>query len=96
MTYDKRYPQSLLDSLLMRNPEKGRDLNNGPVEKAAISFINNLYLKRDNCNVELLSAPGPNPSAIWVYLPKERVLFTGDSLIVDRHPFLHEADSTGC
>ncbi|KAA3656935.1 MAG: MBL fold metallo-hydrolase [Chloroflexi bacterium] len=91
--YDKRFPQSLLESLNSRNSEKGRDLSNSPVEKPAISFSKNLYLKRGNCRIDLLSAPGPNPGNVWVHLPNERVLFTGDSLVVDRHPFLQEANS---
>lgn len=92
-SYDKRFPQSLLESLNSRNSEKGRDLSNSPVEKPAISFSENLHLKRGNCHIDLLSAPGPNSGNIWVYLPNEHVLFTGDSLVVDRHPFLHEANS---
>ena len=91
--YDKRFPQSLLESLNSRNSEKGRDLSNSPVEKPAISFSKNLYLERGDCHIELLSAPGPNPGNVWVYLPKEHVLFTGDSLVIDRHPFLNEANT---
>ena len=91
--YDKRFPQSLLESLLVRNPEKGRDLNNSPVEKPAISFSKLLYLTRSNYRIELIEAPGPNPGSIWVYLPNERILFVGDSLVVNQHPIMTEANS---
>lgn len=91
--YDKRFPQSLIESLTTRNAEKGRDLTSGPVEKPALSFSQDLTIQHNGTHVQLISAPGPNSSSSWVYLPDSGILFMSDTLVVDRHPLLTEAIS---
>ncbi|MCP5095319.1 MAG: MBL fold metallo-hydrolase [Chloroflexi bacterium] len=91
--YDKRFPQALIESLVTRNSEKGRDFSNSPIEKPAISFTGHLQIIRKRFQIELIDAQGAHPGNIWVHLPDEGVLFTGDTLVVDRHPLLAEANS---
>jgi len=91
--YDKRYPQSLLDSLLARNPIAGRLLSNSPVERVALSFSQDLRLVKEECEVVFVAAPGPMPGNIWVYLPQAGILFAGDTITAGTHPLLAEANS---
>jgi glyoxylase-like metal-dependent hydrolase (beta-lactamase superfamily II) len=93
MGYDKRYPQPLLDSLLWRNPEQGRELSSAPVDKAAISFSRELSLVQNGLTLTIHHAPGPTSSNVWVILPEAGVLFSGDSVVMDCHPLLAEANS---
>ncbi|RME35540.1 MAG: hypothetical protein D6793_07125 [Thermoflexia bacterium] len=37
--------------------------------------------------------PGPRARSLWVWLPEQAILFTGDVVIVGRHPALAEAPS---
>ncbi len=92
-SYDKRYPANLLDTLAARNPLRGRELSNGPVEKPAMSFSDNLHILKNSSNILLLSAPGPTSGNIWVYLPNKGILFAGDTVSIGHHPFLLEATS---
>jgi glyoxylase-like metal-dependent hydrolase (beta-lactamase superfamily II) len=92
-SYDKRYPQSLLDSLLARNPTGGRLLSNSPVERVTLSFDQDLRLIKGEFEVEFVAAPGPTPGNIWVYLPQAGILFAGDTITAGRHPLLAEANS---
>ncbi len=92
-SYDKRYPQPLLDSLIARNLDAGRELNNTPVERAAISFSNDLSLYYHHKEIKLRYLPGPETGSICVHLPDAGILFAGDLLAVDTYPMLAQADT---
>lgn len=36
--------------------------------------------------------PGPAPGAIWVIIPAEKVIFVGDTVVINQPPFLTNAD----
>jgi glyoxylase-like metal-dependent hydrolase (beta-lactamase superfamily II) len=91
--YDKRYPQPLLDNLIMRNPEGGRELSNSPVEQATISFSNDMVLVKNGYDVILKAAPGPTAGNSYVHIPQAGILFTGDVVVNETHPLLAEAHS---
>jgi glyoxylase-like metal-dependent hydrolase (beta-lactamase superfamily II) len=92
-SYDKRYPAHLLDNLASRNPQRGRELGNGPIEKAAMSFSNDLHILKGGIQLRLLTAPGPTSGNIWVYLPTKGILFAGDTVTAGYHPLLLEGTS---
>jgi len=89
-SYDRRYPQRMLESLTQRNPLLGRDLVSGPVDQVAISFSTEVSLHCGGQVVHLLCRPGPSAGAIWVHCPKADILFTGDSVVSGTHPPLRE------
>lgn len=76
--YDKRFPQPLLDSLIARYPDASRDLSSSSVERPSVTFDQKLSLVENGRMVQLLFAPGPTPGNILVYLPEDKILFTGD------------------
>lgn len=86
--YDKRYPQALLESLSQRNPQAGKDLVNGPVDRAAVSFNKSLTIVADDYHIILTHSPGPSSGNIWAYIPETGILFTGDSISVNAPPIL--------
>ena len=92
-SYDKRYPQPLLESLTSRNPEQGRELSQSPVEHASMSFTKQMQLWRGGQEIQLTATPGPTSGSICVYLPSTGVLFTGDSVVTNMPPLLAEADT---
>jgi len=92
ISFDKRFPQPLIDSLIDRNPAAGRELASAPVERPDFSFTSSMRLIRDDTEIVLRYAPGPTMGSIWVYLPQHGVLFAGDSIVNETHPPLQEAD----
>ncbi len=46
----------------------------------------------DEITVSVESAPGPSAGSVWVWLPRQAVLFTGDG-VVHSHPSLSESPS---
>ena len=61
-----------------------------------LSFNDKIEIDLGDQRVELIY-PGPSHSSgsIMVYLPDKKVLFTGDILVTDYHPFLGEGDING-
>jgi len=57
-----------------------------------ISFGHQLTLHWGDSPVILESYPGPTTGAIWVTLPKEKVVFIGDAVMKGQPPFLAHAD----
>jgi glyoxylase-like metal-dependent hydrolase (beta-lactamase superfamily II) len=92
-SYDKRYPQPLLENLMMRNPEGGRELTNNPVDRATISFSDEMTLVKNGYDIILRAAPGPTAGNSYVHIPQAGVLFTGDVVVNETHPLLAEAQS---
>lgn len=92
-SYDKRYPQPLLESLTSRNPEQGRELSPSPVEHASMSFTKLMQLWKGGYEIQLVALPGPTSGSIGVYLPGTGVLFTGDTVVTNTPPLLNEANT---
>jgi glyoxylase-like metal-dependent hydrolase (beta-lactamase superfamily II) len=57
-----------------------------------ISFTHTMTLEWGESTLLLESHPGPNPGAIWVILPEEKIVFVGDAVIKDKPPFLANAN----
>ena len=80
-SYEKRYPQYLIDSLHRRNPAGGRDLPYNPVQRPSLSYTNSLSLLLPPYSIELCHRPGPTPANTWITIPEEGILFVGDSVV---------------
>jgi len=93
LSYDKRFPSYILESLSQRHPDRGRELSNSPVERPTMSFDGKLTLYKGGKQIELTAVPGPTPSNIWVSIPETNILFVGDTLMVNTHPILTEGNS---
>lgn len=87
-SFDKRFPQHLLESLSARNPHRGRELSTGPVEHATTNFSGEIVMFRHGQQIVMKAAPGPLKGSAWVILPDRGVLFAGDTLVVDTHPIV--------
>lgn len=94
-SYDKRYPQPLIDSLIARNSDCGRELINNPVERPMVTFSDDLTLYVGEQMIHLRHVAGPTDGSVWIHLSKCGILFTGDSVVVNEHPFLNDANSVG-
>lgn len=93
-SYDKKYPQAILESLSARNPQRGREINNNLVEYATMSFTEEMAMQKHHDLVILRHAGGPMRGSSWVILPSRKLIFTGDTLMVDLHPHLGAPTAT--
>lgn len=94
-SYDTRYPTALLDTVASRYDLTRKELNGTPVAYPQVSFCDQATIKLGEQDIQLLSMPSATPGSIWVNLAEQEVLFAGDTLVVDQHPPLAEADPHG-
>ena len=59
-----------------------------------ISFDQNMNLFYGGAEIYLEHHPGSNVAGIWAVLPQEKVIFVGDSVMVNQPPFLAYSDPT--
>jgi glyoxylase-like metal-dependent hydrolase (beta-lactamase superfamily II) len=64
-----------------------------PVERPSLSFSQDMSLCKGEHEIILVAAQGPTAGNLWLYLPNEAILFAGDTVVVDTHPLLAEANS---
>ena len=90
--FEKRYPQPMIESLLERNPQAGKELTGSPLQRCDFAFTINMSLFRDGKELRLGHAPGPDAGSAWAFLPDTGVLFTGDLVTNGSPPPLQAAD----
>lgn len=88
--FDKRYPLPMIESLSKRNPQQGKDFASGPVEGVSISFSKDMSMLSSRNGITLRHNPGPTMGSIWVEVPENRLLFSGDSITNGAQPYLEE------
>lgn len=92
--FDRRVPAPLIESLIARNPERGRELPNSPVIKASMSFDTDFAFFKGEYGIQLIAAPGPTKGNIWVFIPEARAIFVGDVLTTTMPPIIYDGSST--
>jgi glyoxylase-like metal-dependent hydrolase (beta-lactamase superfamily II) len=53
-----------------------------------VGFTYRLHLRYGGYNIPLLAMPGPTAGNLWVHLPEQRIVFVGDSVLADQHPYI--------
>lgn len=69
-----------------------RELAGVRVIPPQITFSDELTLFKGEREIVVRHMPGQSPGAAWVLVPDSGVVFAGDSVVVDTHPRLAEAD----
>jgi glyoxylase-like metal-dependent hydrolase (beta-lactamase superfamily II) len=73
-----------------------QDLQGTKLAYPTLTFKDRITLDLGNNKVEILFlGPSHTTGSVLVYVPQEKVLFTGDILFTDFHPFLGEANIEG-
>lgn len=91
--YGDLFRQQAADFLSRRAPEAAAELAanwRAPVPHITLSARLDLYYEAMSIGVQHVG--GATPSSVWVSLPKQGVLFAGDVVTVNTHPYLAEAD----
>lgn len=58
-----------------------------------ISFSKRLHIKQGWRDIMIISMPSATLGSAWVHFPEERIIFTGDSVVIDEHPYMANAVS---
>jgi cyclase len=90
--YTENFKQRVYDSY-KREPEIQAQFTELEIIKPTLTFSHRMYLFHGGREVRIVWIGGHTPATSVVWLPNERVLFAGDSVWVDQHPYMAQANS---
>lgn len=80
-------------NLFKKRSDIQKQFDNIRIIKPELCFTQRMVMERGGREVVFLHFGGHTPATSGLYLPKEKILFTGDLLVVDEHPSLGQCDS---
>lgn len=80
-------------NIFKRQPELVAQFDEVIIKKPEITFTGQLLVKKGGREVHFIYLGGHTPATSGVWLPRERILFTGDVVVVGEHPSLGQCDS---
>ncbi|HID33548.1 MAG TPA: MBL fold metallo-hydrolase [Anaerolineae bacterium] len=90
--YGENFKQRVRDSF-KKFPEIRAQFSDLRIVVPKITFQDRLTIVRGNRVVQVIHVKGHTPATSIIWLPKERVLFAGDIVWLDQHPFMTQANS---
>jgi cyclase len=80
-------------NIFKRQPDLMAQFDEVSIKKPEITFTGQLLVKKGGREVHFIYLGGHTPATSGVWLPQERILFTGDVVVVGEHPSLGQCDS---
>ncbi len=80
-------------NLFKKRADVQEQFNDTRIVKPELCFTGRLIVERGGREMHFLHLGGHTPATSGIYLPEERILFTGDLVVVDEHPALGQCDS---
>jgi glyoxylase-like metal-dependent hydrolase (beta-lactamase superfamily II) len=84
---------STIASMLTVNPNEQTSLLAGKILKPTITFSKNMELRLGQMVLRVSHRPGPARGSIWVHCIDRRVIFVGDSVVMETPPHVNSAHS---
>jgi glyoxylase-like metal-dependent hydrolase (beta-lactamase superfamily II) len=79
---------TLAHTLVERNSFSGTQLR-----PPTVGFTHRMQLRYGGRSIPLLAMPGPTAGSLWVHLPEQGIVFVGDSVIADQHPYVSSSST---
>lgn len=92
ITAIKSLPSAFVDNIvatLAYNLVERSTFAGAHVRTPSVGFTRRMQLRFGEHAIPLLAMPGPSDGSVWVHLPDQRILFAGDSVLADQHPFVN-------
>lgn len=80
-------------NIFKKQPEIAAQFDEIKLKKPEITFTGRLYVKKGRREVHFVYLGGHTPATSGVWLPSQRILFTGDVVVVGEHPSLGQSVS---
>jgi cyclase len=78
-------------NIFKKQPKIAAQFNQVKIKKPEITFTGRLILKKGGRELHFVYLGGHTPATSGVWLPDERILFTGDVVVVGEHPSLGQS-----
>ncbi len=92
--YSDGFWRGVVEGWARRFPEAADDLAGASGTLPEIMVENRLTLRKGGMDVTVERIAGAFPGSVRIYLPEQRILFVGDTLVVDTHPYMDAAPDT--
>jgi cyclase len=86
--YTDGFWRGVFESWARRCPEAADDVAKAAITLPEIMLTSRLTLHKGGRDVMVEHIAGGAPESAWIYLREPNVLFAGDTLVVETHPFL--------
>lgn len=87
------YRQKILDKWHKDHPSEFAEIKALAFSRPELTFQSRMTLYCGDTTLQLIHVGGHTPATAMVYLPDIRILFTGDILVLDRYPYLGDANT---
>ncbi len=91
--YKENFKQRLINSYKKKRPEVAKEFEDWEVVPPQITFQRRMTIVKGDKIIRLIHVGGHTPATSLVYLPKQKVLFAGDCVLAEQHPFMAQANS---
>jgi cyclase len=88
---DKAFMDRMKQMLVMIDPDYAPNFDDYSVPLPEITFVDSMTLFVGDHTLKLMHLPGHTASETAVFIPEERVVFTGDNIFHKSPTFMHEA-----
>lgn len=90
------YKDTFIDrtkNLFKKRPDIQKQFEQIQIIKPELCFTGRMIMQKGGRDIYFVHLGGHTPATGGLYLPKERILFTGDLVVVNQHPALGECNS---
>jgi glyoxylase-like metal-dependent hydrolase (beta-lactamase superfamily II) len=92
--YTDGFWRSVVDGWTRYYPEAADDLASARIILPEILFTADITLRKGGVDMTVTRIAGAAPGSAWVYLPGSDVLFSGDTMVAEAHPYMASAPDT--
>lgn len=90
--YGANFCQRVIESF-KREPDVQAQLTNIEIVRPTVTFDSKLDIERGGRTIRLIHVGGHTEATIIAWLPEEKILFAGDTVWGDQHPYMAQANS---
>lgn len=90
--YGDNFKQRVVDSF-KKEPEIQAQFNTIQIIVPKVTFSHRLDIVRGGRDLRIIKVGGHTAATSVIWLPNERILFVGDAVWVDQHPYMAQANS---
>lgn len=91
ISHIQNLPSAFVDTAvdaLVQDPLERSSFLGAQLHIPSVGFTRRMQLRFGSTAIPLLAMPGPTTGSLWVHLPDHQILFAGDSVITDQHPYI--------
>lgn len=92
--YTEGFRRSVVEGWVRRYPGAADDLAKVPPALPEVMFTESLTLHKGGEGVTIRRVDGCSPGSSWIHFQEQDVLFAGDTVVVDTHPFMEATPDT--